>query len=327
MRKNMKLIVIIPAYNEEASIREVLKKIQALKNQNLKLIPVVIDDGSEDRTAEYARVGGAVIIKHEKNEGLGKSIQDGIKYFLEEDADILVNIDADLQYDPRDINKLIQPILEGKADFVTADRFVGEGGKKNRPANMPVIKYWGNQVMSRLVNSLARTNLGDVSSGFRAMNREAVLNLNLKGSYTHTHETILDLAFKSMRLLSIPIAVKYYPERKSRVAGNLLTYTNQTLQIILKDFKDYRPFYFFGLLAFIPLVVGTGMLIFMLYIYLSTGKFYPYRYVGFSGIYLFSLGFILMIIGFLADILVGTRLTIEKTLYLQKKSMQKKTHR
>jgi len=317
----MKLIVIIPAFNEEASIPELLSRMPDLKEKGIELNPVVINDGSQDRTAEFARLAGAVVLCHETNAGLGKSFQDGLEYCLENGADIMVNIDADLQYDPADIETLVQPILDREADFVTADRFAEQNGKKIRPSNMPKVKFWGNQVMTWLVNSLARTNLGDVSSGFRAYNREAILNLNLTGKYTYTHETILDLAFKRLRLLSIPINVKYYPERKSKIASNLLIYTNQTLRIILKAFRDYRPFYFFGLLALGPFLIGAGLSIFMLYHYLTTGDFTPYKFVGFIGIYLLSLALVFIIIGFLADILVGIRLTAEKQLYLQKKAM------
>jgi glycosyltransferase involved in cell wall biosynthesis len=319
----LKLIVIIPAYNEEDSLPDLLGRMPDLAGEEIRLLPVVIDDGSHDRTGEYARLGGAIVLRHETNLGLGKTFRDGLEYAFEQDADILVNIDADLQYDPADIPKLIRPILEHKADFVTADRFSDESGRKLRPAGMPAVKYWGNQVMTRLVNALARTSLGDVSSGFRAYNREAILNLNLTGKYTYTHETILDLAFKRLRLASVPIPVRYFPERKSRIASNLLHYTNQTLRIILKAFRDYRPFYFFGLLALGPFVVGAGLSLFMLYFYLRTGDFTPYKFVGFIGVYLLSLALVFMIIGFLADILVGIRLTAEKQLYLQKKAMQK----
>jgi glycosyltransferase involved in cell wall biosynthesis len=316
---NQKVLVIIPAYNEEKTIREVIKRMPDLSSKEVTLIPVVIDDGSTDRTAKYARKLGAVVISHGANQGVGKSFHDGLSYALENGADILVNIDADLQYNPEDIVKLIQPILEGKADFVTADRFNGKTTHPKRPTDMPKVKFWGNQRMTRLVNSLAGTKLGDVSSGFRAINKEAMLNLNLTGKYTYTHETILDLAFKKLRLISVPIEVKYYPDRKSKVANNLFYYANQTLRIILKAFRDYKPFYFFGLLASFPMVVGTVMLIFMLIYYLMTGEFTPYKFIGLIGIYLFSVGLLLFIIGFLADILVGIRLTAEKQLYLLKK--------
>lgn len=316
----LKLIVIIPAYNEESTIREVLLRMPDLSREAVNLIPVVIDDGSADRTAEIARDCGAVVISHGTNQGVGKSFHDGLEYALEENADILVNIDADLQYAPEDIRLLIQPILDNKADFVTADRFAGPDGKQVRPNDMPGMKYWGNQQMTRLVNWLAGTKLGDVSSGFRAINREAMLNLNLSGKYTYTHETIIDLGYKDLRLISVPVKVKYYADRKSRVAGNLVQYTNRALRIIFKAFRDYRPFYFFGLLAALPLFLGGISLSFTLLHFIQTGDFSPYKFVAFTGVYLFSLGIILIIIGFLADILVGIRLTGERQLYLLKKN-------
>ena len=315
----MKLIVIIPAYNEEETIGEVIKRMPDLKKQGIVLAPVVIDDGSSDRTVEIAREAGAEVISHGTNQGVGKSFHDGLTYALEHNADIMVNIDADMQYDPKDIAKLIQPILDNKADFVTADRFTNENGKVSKPEHMPAIKYWGNQRMNNLVNSLAGINLSDVSSGFRAISREAIFNLNLSGKYTYTHETIIDLAFKQLRLISVPIPVKYYPERKSKVAGNLFSYTRRTLRIIFKSFKDYKPFYFFSLLAAFPGVLGLASLIFMLVFFILTGNFTPYKFIGFIGIYLVSLAIILFIVGFLADILVGIRITSEKQLYLLKK--------
>jgi glycosyltransferase involved in cell wall biosynthesis len=148
---------------------------------------VVIDDGSKDHTAALAREAGAVVIEHGTNKGLGKTFHDGLAFAVENDADIMVNIDADLQYDPADIARLIRPIAENRADFVTADRFTTPEGKAPRPEHMPAIKFWGNQRMNALVNSLAGTKLGDCSSGFRAMGREAMLNLNLSGKYTYTH--------------------------------------------------------------------------------------------------------------------------------------------
>jgi glycosyltransferase involved in cell wall biosynthesis len=315
-----KLIVIIPALNEETTIEEVLRRMPDLRKQGVELKPVVIDDGSTDHTAELAEACGATVIRHGMNLGVGKSFHDGLEYALDQNADMLVNIDADLQYSPEDISVLIQPILDNQADFVTADRFAHQGGKTLRPEDMPKLKFWGNQQMTALVNWLAGTHLGDVSSGFRAINREAILNLNLSGKYTYTHETIIDLGFKQMRLVSVPIKVKYYPERKSRVAGNLVQYTNRALRIIFKAFRDYRPFYFFGMLAALPLFLGGIALIFMLIFFIKTGDFYPYKFIGLAGIYLFSLGLILIIIGFLADILVGIRLTGEKQLYLLKKN-------
>lgn len=316
-----KVIVIIPAYNEETMIRELLSLLPDLSDKGIQIEAVVIDDGSNDRTAEFASNCGATVISHGSNQGLGKSFQDGLQYCLINYADIMVNIDADMQYNPLDIEKLISPIIENQADFVTADRFLLSVERTTRPEHMPLVKFWGNQRMTDLINTLAGTTLGDVSSGFRALNREAIYTLNLTGKYTYTHETILDLAFKKMRMTSVPIQVKYYPDRKSKIANNLIQYINQSLRIILKAFRDYKPFYFFSLIALIPFLIGIGMLIFMLIHFINSGEFTPYKFIGFIGIYSFSLGLLLLIIGFLADILVGIRLTAEKQLYLQKKQM------
>jgi len=313
------IVVIIPAYNEEKTISEIVNRIIKLKNEINNYSVVVIDDGSTDRTSELGRNSGAVVVRHERNSGVGKSVQDGIRFALENNADIAIIIDADMQYDPDDINILIEPILEGRADFVTANRFIDSEGNVNYPTRMPKIKYWGNKQMAKLVNRLAGTALGDVSSGFRALNREALLNLNLSGNFTYTHEMILDLSVKELRLASVPMKVRYFAERKSRVAGNLAHYGFQALRIIFKEFKDYKPFRFFGSLSLIPLVLGFISLIFMAIVYLITGGFSPFKFIGFIGIYLFSLGIILIIVGFLADILVGIRRTQEKILYYQKK--------
>jgi glycosyltransferase involved in cell wall biosynthesis len=314
-----KLIIVIPAFNEEETISEVLKQIPDFSSIGYSVQAVVIDDGSKDKTAELARANGAEVIEHKTNMGVGKSFQDGVQYALQNEADIMVNIDADLQYDPADIQYLIQPIVDGQADFVTADRFSFSEKNSGIPENMSAIKYWGNHQMSRLVNQLAGTDLQDVSSGFRAINREAILNLNLTGKYTYTHESILNLAFKNLRIASVPINVRYFKERKSKVAGNLLKYIFRSLTILYKAYRDYKPFNFFGLLSMIAFFPGVVLSILLLVHYVLTGAFTPYKFVGFIGIYLVSLGLILLIIGFLADIMVGMRMTLEKELYLLKR--------
>jgi glycosyltransferase involved in cell wall biosynthesis len=319
-----KYIVIIPAFNEESTIASVLARIPEFKHPRVDLEVVVIDDGSSDRTADLARKAGATVISHLINQGNGVSLKDGLQYALEKGADITIAIDADGQFDPAEIPQLIAPLLSGTADFCAGDRFSGTDGIQTRPEFMSPIKFWGNQQMTSLINRLADTRMKDVSSGFRAYSREALLNLNLAGKFTITHETILDLGFKKLRLMSVPVNVKYFPERKSRVAGNLFQYSGQALRIIFKAYRDYKPLRFFGYLAMPPMVIGIAGLIFLLIHYILTGDFSPYKFVGFVGIYLFSLGLLLWIIGFLSDILVGIRMTQEKQLYYQKKQIYKK---
>ncbi len=125
----------------------------------------------------------------------------------------------DGQFDPVEISSLIHPILANKADMVTGNRF-GLG----IPEHMPRIKYWGNKRMSQLIRFVSGQRFQDVSCGFRAYNREALMRLNNFGDFTYTHETILSLVFQRLRVLEEPVRVKYYPARKSRVASSLIRY-------------------------------------------------------------------------------------------------------
>lgn len=314
-----KIVVIIPAYDEEKTIVQAISAVPVMDVANYEIIKAVIDDGSRDTTAVLARQAGAVVLTHSHNMGMGASVKTGLQYALETGADVAVSIDADLQFDPAEIPLVVQPILDGKADFVAGDRFTEKDGKAARPEYMSGVKFWGNQRMTRLINRLTGANLKDVSSGFRAYSREAMLNLNLSGKYTISHETIMDLAFKHMRLLSVPVSIRYYPDRKSKVAGNLFQYLSQAFRIITRAYRDYKPLKFFFSLGLPPMIVGLAGLIFLLIHWIVSGDFTPYKFVGFTGIYLVSLGLLLWILGFLSDILVGIRMTQERILYYQKK--------
>lgn len=314
-----KLMVIIPAYNEEGSVGTVIGKMPSFDPLTIQLTVVVIDDGSTDATPEVARQAGAVVVSHPQNRGMGASVKTGLQYALEHQADIAVSIDADLQFDPAEIPALIAPILADKADFTAGDRFTEENGKVVKPEYMSTVKFWGNQRMTHLINWLTTTDMMDVSSGFRAYSREAMLNLNLSGKYTISHETIMDLGFKRLRLMSVPVKVQYFPDRKSKVANNLVQYMSQALRIITRAYRDYKPMRFFFFLGLPAMGIGVIGLIFTLIHFIIAGSFTPYKFVGFIGIYLVSLGLLLWILGFLSDILVGIRMNQEKLLYFQKK--------
>lgn len=312
-------MVIIPAYNEEGSVGTVIGKMPSFDPLTIQLTVVVIDDGSTDATPEVARQAGAVVVSHPQNRGMGASVKTGLQYALEHQADIAVSIDADLQFDPAEIPALIAPILADKADFTAGDRFTEENGKVVKPEYMSTVKFWGNQRMTHLINWLTTTDMMDVSSGFRAYSREAMLNLNLSGKYTISHETIMDLGFKRLRLMSVPVKVQYFPDRKSKVANNLVQYMSQALRIITRAYRDYKPMRFFFFLGLPAMGIGVIGLIFTLIHFIIAGSFTPYKFVGFIGIYLVSLGLLLWILGFLSDILVGIRMNQEKLLYFQKK--------
>lgn len=315
-----KLLVVVPAYNEEEKISDVLsgipRKIKGLK----KIEILVVDDGSTDKTVKIARKLKVSVISHPYNLGLGSVFDTSQTYVIDFNFDLMVMIDGDGQFNSLDIQKLIFPIIEGKADFVTASRFID----KNFYPQMPKIKFLGNKLMSRLISSLAGKRFFDVSCGFRAYSREALLSLNLHGQFTYTQESFFNLAFKKMRIVEVPVKVKYYQNRQSRVASNIPKYMINTLKIILKTYRDYRPFAFFSRIAMFFLFLGIVFSTILLYTFISRGTFSPNIWSGFVGAAFFFMALALLIVGLLADMNTRIRLNQEKILYFLKKQKSNK---
>jgi len=315
----MQLIILIPAYNEAETISSVLNGIPDAFDGIDEIKVVVVDDGSTDQTAAIAKAAGAVVVSHTQNQGVGSAFIMGLTKALEMGADIMVNIDADGQFSPSEIPLLINPILDQKADFVIGDRFVDENGELKKPHHMSAIKYWGNKRMSQFISMLTDNKYNDVSCGFRAYSREALLQLNLSGKFTYTQETFIDLANKGLMIRTVPVNVIYFPERKSRVASNILKYIVRSSKIIFRAYRDFKPLQFFGWLGLISFIFGSIFGLIMLIIYFQIGKFTPYKFIGVIGIYFVSLGILLWVVGLLADMFVRVRLTQEKILYFEKK--------
>ena len=192
----MKLVVMIPCLNEEKTIGGVIDQVPRQINSISELEILVIDDGSDDDTAEISKEHGATVVSHNRNMGVGKAFRTGISRALKMGADVVVNIDGDGQFNSKDIPKLIKPITTKKADFVTASRFKDD----NLVPKMPAIKKWGNRRIARLISLLTGKRFYDVSCGFRAYSKETALRMNLFGKFTYTQETFLDLAFKNLRI-------------------------------------------------------------------------------------------------------------------------------
>src|SRR3989344_8259280 len=173
----MKVFVMIPAYNEELTINNVIKEIKR-SSKNYKIL--VIDDGTKDNTSKVAKKAGAhYIIKNKKNLGLAQSFKHGLEECLKLKADIIVNIDADAQYNALEIPRLIQPILDGKADIILTDR------KILGLNHMPFGKKYGNLISSLVTRFVSGFPVRDAQSGFRAFSREAALRLNVLSDYTY----------------------------------------------------------------------------------------------------------------------------------------------
>lgn len=313
----MKLIIIIPCLNEEKTIQSVIKEIPS-EIQNISQIEtVVIDDGSTDSTAKLAKEQGAHILIHSKNEGVGVAFQTGVQYAILQKADIIVNMDGDGQFNPADISKLIEPIINHRADFVTASRFID-------PAlypEMSKIKFRGNRFMSWFISKLTKQKFHDVSCGFRAYSYDTLLKLNLFGEFTYTQETFIDLALKGITIKEIPLKIKGRRDYgKSRIAFNVFTYAYKTLKIILRAYRDYKPFNLFAFFALISLSIGIAFGIFLLLFYFHHHRFTPYKWTGFTSIFFISVSLILLLIGFILDMITRIRKNQEQILYLLKKN-------
>ena len=307
MDKHMKLLVYIPALNEEKNIARVIKQIPNSITGIDNVECLVVDDGSTDHTVEVSQQNGAYVVSHGRNQGVGMAFQSAVQYAWDNEFDILVGIDADGQFDPAEIPVIIQPLLANQADMVIGNRFT-----QGRPQYMPPIKYRGNKMVASLVSSISEQKFQDVSCGFRAYNREALLRLNVFEKFTYTHESILSLVYQGMRVIELPISIRYYPERKSRVAGSISTYASKTSRIILRVLLDYRPLRVFGALGSIFFILGMIFEIFLFIFYILHGSFTPYKSAGFIGLGFIIFGMLIFIIALVAEMLNRLRLNQDR---------------
>ncbi|MDF1561781.1 MAG: glycosyltransferase [Deltaproteobacteria bacterium] len=308
------LCVILPALNEEATLGEVIDRIPAIDGLEVKVI--VVNDGSTDRTPEIALEKGAQVISHSRPRGVGAAFHSGIEAALEAGADYVVNIDSDGQFSPEDIPKLLEPVRRGEADFATCSRFKD----KALVPQMPVVKRFGNAAVAWIVSSLIGKRFYDVACGFRAFHADAVMRLNLFGEFTYTQETFIDLAFKGLKIVEVPLKVRGEREYgESRVASSILRYAKNTSRIILSTFKDYRPFTFFFALSGLFGTPGLGLASFFVWHFLSTGHFSPHLWAGFLSGALLGTSLVFLVIAITVESHARLRLTLERTLYFQKK--------
>lgn len=307
------IVVMIPALNEEDTIGRVIRDARDVIGGAGKIL--VIDDGSTDRTVAISKQAGAdLIVSHGTNRGLGIAFQTGIQTALSMQADIIVNIDADCQFDPADIPRLVQPILENQADMVTCSRFLD----KSMEPTMPAIKKNGNHFFTRLVSYLTNQRFTDTQCGFRAYSREATLRMTIFGRFTYTQEVFLDLATKGMRIAEVPCVVKGEREGQSRMVKSVISYGTKALLISMRSFRDYNPLKFFGGIGFVlfgsGFIIGAGMVI----RYLLTRMVSPFTSLISVALLLMIIGFLLGVLAMIADMFTRQRKMMEEILYYQR---------
>lgn len=312
----MKLIIQIPCYNEAGTLAIALAKLPRQVEGIDSVEWLVIDDGSTDNTVEIAKQNGVDhVVRHPKNLGLAKGFMTGINACLERGADIIVNTDADDQYNADDIPKLVQPILEGRADFVIGARPIAEID------HFSPIKKLLQKFGSWVVRKASRTDIPDAPSGFRAISRNAAQQLNVFSEYTYTLETIIQAGQKNMAIESVPIRVNE-DLRPSKLVKSIPSYVKRSIFTIIRIFVVYKPFRFFGLIGMLLFTAGFIIGLRYLYFYLSGDGSGHIQSLILASI-LIGMGFQTMLVGFLADIIAVNRKLLEETRSLLKQKNDK----
>jgi glycosyltransferase involved in cell wall biosynthesis len=198
---DLKRLAIVPAYNEEASVGRVIDEIRALSPP---FDVVVVDDGSVDRTAAVAADRGAHVVRLPFNLGIGGAMQTGYRFALEQGYDLAVQIDGDGQHDPRELPKILQPVLEGSADLVVGSRFSGDGAFQSSP-----VRRIGIRLFAGVVSAVVGQRVTDTTSGFRAVNRSAIalFAADYPHDYPEVEATVMCVKHK-LRLTEVPVRMR-----------------------------------------------------------------------------------------------------------------------
>jgi glycosyltransferase involved in cell wall biosynthesis len=196
------LAVVIPAKDEAATIGELLDRVASVRVPGYALRPVVVDDGSTDRTAKIGHERGALVVRHPVNKGLGAAVRTGLRAAVEAGADAVAYLDADLEYYPEDIPRLVEPILDGRADYVLGSRFSGEDcGVRG----MKLYRRIGNRAFTLMLVLLTGHRITDGQTGMRAFSREAAAVAEIIHDYNCAQVLTLDLLRKGFTLEEVPI--------------------------------------------------------------------------------------------------------------------------
>jgi glycosyltransferase involved in cell wall biosynthesis len=313
----MKISLIIPAFNEEETIAEVIKSIPSSIAGVSTISVIVINDGSTDLTAQKAREAGARVVSNDRNCGLAFTFRKGLETALEMGADIIVNTDADNQYDQAEIPQLIQPILDGRADMVMGSRFNG------KIESMPFKKKFGNQLATWIVGEVSGLKISDGQTGFRAFTREAAMRLNLFSHFTYTQESILEAADKRFRVVEIPCTFRKRAD-KNRLFSGVFNYASRAASTLLVGYVTYRPLRAFGIAGGAILAAGLLAGGFVLRHYTLTGLVSPHLPMAVLSVALMIIGTQVAALGLIGEAIKHQRMIQERVLYeLRRKRFEK----
>ena len=303
----MKLIVQIPCYNEEHTLPETVADIPREIEGIEQVEVLIIDDGSTDRTVEVARaIGVDHIVQNTNNKGLARTYLVGLDACLRLGADIIVNTDGDNQYCGEDIKALVAPVVRGEADLVVGDR------QTDHVAHFSKNKKRLQKMGSFVVRMLSETDVPDAVSGFRALAREAALQLNIVSSFSYTIETVIQAGKKKLAVTSVPVGTN--PKtRDSRLFKSIPHFVQNQVSTIIRMYTMYQPLRVFFYIGCLLLLLGLIPSARFLFYYLTGNGAGHIQSLIFAAI-CFIVGFQVLMIGLLADVISFNRRLIEETL-------------
>ena len=292
------IVITIPAYNEGKTLGKIIKDIKKVMDSSTydyRYKVLVVDDGSTDDTADVAKKAGAVVLSHPRNYGLAEAFRSEVKKSLELGADVIVHIDADGQYLPKEIPMLIKEVQQGN-DLVLGSRF------KGTIEHMPLLKRMGNKAFSNVISHITGSPISDGQTGFRAFTKEVAKRIIIISNHTYTQEQIIKAVREKFKIKEVPV---YFAKRngKSRLIGNPFSYAIRAWINIIRIYRDYEPLKFFGIVGTFIFSLGILLGLFLVYIqFLGEGV---NRHFGLMmlDVLILSVGFQVIIFGFLSDML------------------------
>jgi glycosyltransferase involved in cell wall biosynthesis len=317
----MKLVIQIPCYNEAETLARTVEDLPRQLTGFSSVELVVIDDGSTDGTAELARrLGVDCVVSHSRNRGLATAFATGLRTGLEMGADIIVNTDGDHQYRGASIPALVEPILRGEADMVVGDRQIR--GIAHFSGTKKLLQRLGSWV----VRWISGTEVIDATSGFRAISREAALQLTVFSTYTYTLDTIIQAGKKGLTLISVPVETNEQL-RDSRLIRSVPRYVLRSTVTILRIFLMYEPLRIFAMLSMLPGLAGLILLLRYLYFFLI-GQGSGHIQSVIAGSALGILAFQVFLLGLLSDLIArNRRLTEDMTYHIRRMTYDRAAQR
>jgi glycosyltransferase involved in cell wall biosynthesis len=308
----MKLIVQIPAYNEEKTIAQTLRDLPKKIDGITSIETLVIDDGSSDRTVEAARKAGAThIVELRNHRGLSAAFVAGIDAALRLGADVIVNTDADNQYAGSDVARLVAPIVRGSAEVVVGDREV------SKSPHMSGIKRMLQRMGSWAVGLASGVKIGDVTSGFRAFSREAAMQINVFNPFTYTLETIIQAGNRNLGVMTVPVRTNA-PTRPSRLYRGIGTYLRKSIATMFRIYTTYRPLKTFFAIGSLLLLAGLALGARFLWFLTQGERGGHVQSLILAAVFLIT-GFHTLLIALLADLIAVNRRLSEEVLIRVKK--------